>query len=180
MSNPSEFPDASTLPTLLSMSQIQRRTQELGRTISQDYEHSEIPIVLLGVLKGAFMFCSDLARALEIPCCIEFVQASSYKNQKTSAGIVHLSDLPELRGQHVIIVEDILDTGLTLHEILKHLQSLQPASLEVCTLLRKDVPREVDIVPKYVGFEIPNRFVIGYGLDYAERYREVPEIRCLD
>lgn len=177
MSEP-KFPRAESLPILLSAAQIRQRVIELGQTISRDY--ADQPLVLLVVLKGSFLFCADLVRQLKIPCRIEFIQASSYKDSKVSSGELKLSQMPDLQDTNVLVVEDILDSGLTLQQILLHLQTQGPSSIEVCTLLRKIIPREVDIEPRYIGFDIPNRFVVGYGLDYAERYREIPEIRCLD
>jgi hypoxanthine phosphoribosyltransferase len=173
-----DFPPSQALPVLIDADQIRKRVEELGRKISEDY--SKKPLVLLVVLKGSFLFCADLVRQLSIPCRIEFIRASSYKDAKVSSGQLQLSELPNLRQANILIVEDILDSGLTLQKILEHLRSENLASLEVCTLLLKKIPRDIQIEPKYIGFEIPNRFVVGYGLDYAERYREVPEIRCLD
>ncbi len=173
-----EFPPSNTLPVLIDSDRIRKRVEELGRKINEDYKNQ--PLVLLVVLKGSFLFCADLARQLSIPCRIEFIRASSYKDAKVSSGQLQLSELPDLRHANVLVVEDILDSGLTLHKILEHLRSENLASLEVCTLLSKQIPRDIQTEPKYIGFEIPNRFVVGYGLDYAERYREVPDIRCLD
>ena len=173
-----EFPPSSTLPVLIDADQIGKRVEELGRKISEDYKNQ--PLVLLVVLKGSFLFCADLARQLSIPCRIEFIRASSYKDTKISSGRLQLSELPELQHANVLVVEDILDSGLTLQKILEHLRSENLTSLEVCTLLSKQISRNTKIEPKYIGFKIPNRFVVGYGLDYAERYREVPDIRCLD
>ena len=173
-----EFPPFNTLPVLIDADLIRKRVEELGRKISEDYKNQ--PLVLLVVLKGSFLFCADLARQLSIPCRIEFVRASSYKDSKVSSGQSQLSELPDLQHANVLVIEDILDSGLTLQKILEHLWLQNLASLEVCTLLSKQIPRDIKIEPRYVGFEIPNRFVVGYGLDYAERYREVPDIRCLD
>ena len=173
-----EFPPFDTLPVLIDADLIRKRVEELGRKISEDYKNQ--PLVLLVVLKGSFLFCADLARQLSIPCRIEFVRASSYKDSKVSSGQLQLSELPDLQHANVLVIEDILDSGLTLQKILEHLWLQNLASLEVCTLLSKQTPRDIKIEPRYVGFEIPNRFVVGYGLDYAERYREVPDIRCLD
>ena len=134
----------------------------------------------MGVLNGAFMFLADLARHLSIPCQICFLQASSYKGQKESTGEVILMHNLDLRGKDVLIVEDIFDTGLTLKHIMEDLNMQNPASLEICAMLNKRIPDKVAINVKYIGFEIENRFVVGYGLDYAEKFMEQQHISCLD
>ena len=158
----------------LSKTQIEQRLIDLGSEISNDYEGKEIHIV--GVLNGAFIFLADLARKLKVPCKICFLQASSYNDEKVSSGKVKLMHNLDLKGKDVLVVEDIFDTGLTLKCILEDLQMQEPKSLEVCTLLSKKIPKKVQINVKYVGFEIEDRFVVGYGLDYAEKYREIPYI----
>ena len=126
------------------------------------------------------MFLADLARHLSIPCQICFMQASSYKDQQVSTGKVTLMHNLDLSGKDVLVVEDIFDTGLTLKKIKEDLNMQKPASLEICSLLNKRIPDKVAIDVRYIGFEIENRFVVGYGLDYAEKYRELPHISCLD
>ena len=163
---------------LISREEINRRVKQLGREISQDYKGRELHLV--GVLNGAFMFLADLARHLSIPCQICFLQASSYKDQLVSTGKVKLMHNLDLSGKDVLVVEDIFDTGLTLKHIKKDLNMQKPASLEICALLNKRIPDKVAVNVKYVGFEIEDRFVVGYGLDYAEKYRELPHISCLD
>ena len=163
---------------LISREEINRRVEQLGREISQDYKGRELHLV--GVLNGAFMFLADLVRHLSIPCQICFLQASSYKDQLVSTGKVKLMHNLDLSGKDVLVVEDIFDTGLTLKHIKEDLNTQNPASLEICALLNKRIPDKLDVNVKYIGFEIENRFVVGYGLDYAEKYRELPYISCLD
>ncbi len=168
--------DADIEDILVTAEQIKARTAELAKQIDVDFSDRE-PL-LVGVLKGAVMFMSDLARALERPSTMEFMAVSSYGSATTSSGVVRiLKDLDrDIAGQHVLIVEDIIDSGLTLSWLLKNLAARQPASIEVVTLLRKPDAIKVHVPVKYVGFEIPNEFVVGYGLDYAERYRDLPYI----
>ncbi|TAM92406.1 MAG: hypoxanthine phosphoribosyltransferase [Jatrophihabitans sp.] len=161
---------------LITAEQIRERVGDLAKAIDADYVDRE-PL-LVGVLKGAVMFMSDLARALDRPCALEFMAVSSYGTGTKSSGVVRiLKDLDrDITGEHVLIVEDIIDSGLTLSWLLKNLASRQPASIEVVTLLRKPDAVKVDVPVAYVGFDIPNEFVVGYGLDYAERYRDLPYI----
>ena len=166
--------DINLEKVLISKNQINQRLIDLGSEISNDYEGKEIHIV--GVLNGAFIFLADLARNLNVSCKICFLQASSYNNKKVSSGKVKLMHNLNLRGKDVLVVEDIFDTGLTLKCILEDLQMQEPKSIEVCTLLSKKIPKKVPINVKYVGFEIEDRFVVGYGLDYAEKFREIPYI----
>jgi hypoxanthine phosphoribosyltransferase len=163
---------------LISREEINRRVEQLGREISQDYKGRELHLV--GVLNGAFMFLADLVRHLSIPCQICFLQASSYKDQLVSTGKVKLMHNLDLSGKDVLVVEDIFDTGLTLKHIREDLYVQKPTSLEICALLNKRIPNKLAVNVKYIGFEIENRFVVGYGLDYAEKYRELPHISCLD
>ena len=163
---------------LISREEISQRVEELGRQISTDYQGSELHLV--GVLNGAFIFLADLVRQLNIPCQICFLQASSYKEQKVSSGEVTLMHNLDLSGKHVLVVEDIFDSGLTLRSILEDLQGQKPLSIEICALLSKIIPDKLPVKVKYIGFEIEDRFVVGYGLDFAEKYREVPDITCLD
>jgi len=170
--------DINSQEVLISRAEINQRVEELGRQISADYQGQELHLV--GVLNGAFIFLADLVRQLSIPCQICFLQASSYKDQKVSSGEVTLMHNLDLSGKDVMVVEDIVDTGLTLKHILEDLQQQKPTSMEICALLSKNIPDKVPVKVKYVGFEIEDRFVVGYGLDFAEKYREVPHIACLD
>ena len=163
---------------LISRVEISHRVEELGRQISMDYKGRELHLV--GVLNGAFIFLADLVRQLNIPCQVCFLQASSYKDQKISSGEVRLMHNLDLSGKHVLLVEDIFDSGLTLRSILEDLQGQKPLSIEICALLSKIIPDKLPVKVKYIGFEIEDRFVVGYGLDFAEKYREVPHITCLD
>ena len=169
---------------LITEQQIQDKIKELAKQVSDDYPErgDGADLVLVGVLKGAVMFMTDLARALTVPVQMEFMAVSSYGSATSSSGVVRiLKDLDrDIAGRHVLIVEDIIDSGLTLSWLLKNLASRNPASLEVCTLLRKPDAVKVEVPVRYVGFEIPNEFVVGYGLDYAERYRDLPYIGTLD
>jgi hypoxanthine phosphoribosyltransferase len=163
--------------------QLREKIDDLAKQIAADYAEHE-SVLLVGVLKGAFMFMADFARALGRQgrhVELEFMAISSYGQRATSSGVVRiLKDLDrDIAGQHVIVVEDIVDSGLTLSWLLKYLASRSAASVEVVTLLRKPDAVKVDIPVRYVGFDIPNDFVVGYGLDYAERYREVPFIGVL-
>jgi hypoxanthine phosphoribosyltransferase len=170
-------PDISHV--LLSEEQIQGKIGELAAQIATDYAGKEV--LLVGVLKGAVLFMSDFARALQLPTQMEFMAVSSYGSATSSSGVVRiLKDLDrDITGKHVLVLEDIIDSGLTLSWLLKNLGSRSPASLEVCALLRKPDAVKVEVPVKYVGFDIPNEFVIGYGLDYAERYRDLPYIATL-
>jgi hypoxanthine phosphoribosyltransferase len=169
---------------LITEQQINEKIKELAKQVSDDYpEHSDRDdLVLVAVLKGAVMFMTDLSRALTVPVQMEFMAVSSYGSATSSSGVVRiLKDLDrDIAGRHVLIVEDIIDSGLTLSWLLKNLESRNPASLDVCTLLRKPDAVKVEVPVRYVGFEIPNEFVVGYGLDYAERYRDLPYIGTLD
>ncbi len=164
---------------VLSEDQIARRVRELGEEISRDYQGKEV--VVVSVLKGAVMFVADLVRHLTVPCSLEFMAVSSYGASTDSSGVVRIiKDLDEsIEGRHVLVVEDIIDTGLTLNYLRELLLNRKPASLRICTLLNKPERRAVDVPVDYVGFDIPNEFVVGYGLDYAERYRNVPFIAVL-
>jgi hypoxanthine phosphoribosyltransferase len=166
--------------TLIDESSLQARIRELGAEISADYEGRDL--LLIGVLKGAVFFMSDLMRNLTIPCEIDFMAISSYGDSTDSSGIVRiLKDLDiNIEGRDVLVVEDIIDSGLTLSYLLRNLEAREPASLEICALLTKPDRREIEVPVRYVGFEIPNRFVIGYGLDFAERYRNLPYVGVLD
>ncbi|MBV9294340.1 MAG: hypoxanthine phosphoribosyltransferase [Acidobacteriaceae bacterium] len=165
---------------LISSGQIQQRVRELAGKIDADYP--EGPLYLVSVLKGAFIFLADLVRALKRPMVrIEFMAISSYGNQKTSSGQVKVTrDLDvNIEGQHVLIVEDIIDSGITLSYLKRLLEQRRPKSLEIATLLDKPERRIQPVEVKYVGFQIPDEFVVGYGLDYAEDYRNLSDIRIL-
>ena len=158
---------------------LQRRVRELADEVSRDYAGRDL--LLIGVLKGAVFFLSDLMRHLEIPVEVDFMAVASYGSATKSSGVVRiLKDLDAvIEGRDVLIVEDIVDSGLTLQYLLRNLASRNPRSLEVCALLIKPERRKVDLGTRYVGFEIPNRFAIGYGLDYGERYRNLPYVAAL-
>ncbi|MGA9876722.1 MAG: hypoxanthine phosphoribosyltransferase [Solirubrobacteraceae bacterium] len=164
---------------LVAAEDLQRRVRELAEAISRDY--SGRPLLLVGVLKGAVFFLSDLMRFIDIPVEVDFMAVASYGSATDSSGVVRiLKDLDiAIEGRDVLIVEDIVDSGLTLQYLLRNLGSRNPASLEVCALLTKPDRRKVDLPTRYVGFEIPDRFVIGYGLDYAERHRNLPFVAAL-
>ena len=167
---------------LISEDALQSRIQELADMVSERYRDAEDDLMLVCVLKGAVLFLTDFARKLSIPCEMEFMAVSSYGNSTTSSGVVRiLKDLDkEIEGRDVLVVEDIIDSGLTLSWLLKNLKGRAPKSLEVITLLRKPEVQTAKIDLLDVGFDIPNEFVIGYGLDYAERYRDLSYIGTLD
>ncbi len=166
--------------TLVSSEDLQRRVVELGSQISEDYRDRDL--FMVGVLKGAVLFLADLMRSVSVPCEIDFMAVSSYGSQTDSSGVVRiLKDLDApIEGRHVLIVEDIIDSGLTLQYLMRNLRARNPASLEVCALLTKPERLRVDLSPRYVGFEIPNRFAVGYGLDHAQRHRNLPYVAALD
>ena len=167
---------------LVTADDLQRRVAELGREISADYAEGERPLLLVGVLKGAVFFLSDLMRYIEVPVEVDFMAVASYGSATDSSGVVRiLKDLDAaIEDRDVVIVEDIVDSGLTLQYLLRNLGSRNPRTLEVCALLTKPERRKVDLPTRYVGFEIPNRFVVGYGLDYQERHRNLPFVAVLD
>ena len=160
---------------------LQNRIQELADRVSEKYRDSEEDLILVCVLKGAVFFLTDFARKLSIPAEMEFMAVSSYGNSTTSSGVVRiLKDLDkEIAGRDVLVVEDIIDSGLTLSWLLRNLRNRNPKSLEVVTLLRKPDVQTAQIDLLDIGFDIPNEFVIGYGLDYAERYRDLPYVGTL-
>ena len=164
---------------LVEPDDLTARVRELGRQVSADYEGRDL--LLVGVLKGAVFFLSDLMRHITEPCEVDFMAVASYGSSTDSSGVVRILkdlDIP-IEGREVLIVEDIVDSGLTLSYLLRTLNARNPKSLEVCALLTKPERRKVDLPIRYVGFEIPNRFVIGYGLDHAERYRNLPYVAVL-
>ncbi len=169
---------------LLSEGEIREKTAELGARVGRDYADglNGQDLLLVTVLKGAVMFVTDLARAIPLPTQLEFMAVSSYGSATSSSGVVRiLKDLDrDIAGRDVLIVEDIVDSGLTLSWLLRNLATRHPRSLRVCTLLRKPDAVRSDVDIAYVGFDIPNEFVVGYGLDYAERYRDLPYIGTLD
>jgi hypoxanthine phosphoribosyltransferase len=164
---------------LIDEETLQTRIRDLGQELSSDYAGREL--LLVGVLKGAVFFMADLMRSLTVSCEIDFMAISSYGASTDSSGVVRiLKDLDiNIEGRHVLVVEDIIDSGLTLSYLLRNLESREPESLEICALLTKPSRREIDVPVRYVGFEIPNKFVIGYGLDFAERYRNLPYVGVL-
>jgi hypoxanthine phosphoribosyltransferase len=159
---------------------LTERVRELGEEISHDYTGRDL--LLVGVLKGAVFFLADLMRHIHVPCSVDFMAVASYGSSTDSSGVVRiLKDLDAtIEGREVLIVEDIVDSGLTLSYLLRTLNARNPASLEVCALLTKPERRKVDLPIRYVGFEIPNRFAIGYGLDHAERYRNLRYVAALE
>jgi hypoxanthine phosphoribosyltransferase len=165
---------------LVQQDELAHRVRTLGEEISADYAGREL--VLVCVLKGAVFFLSDLMRRLEVPCQVDFMAVASYGSQTETSGVVRiLKDLEApIAGRDVLIVEDIVDSGLTLQYLLRALRAREPTSLEVCALLTKPERRKVELPIRYVGFEIPNRFVVGYGLDHAERYRNLPYVAALE
>jgi hypoxanthine phosphoribosyltransferase len=171
--------DPAIGPILVQQDELARRVRDLGEQISAEYAGRSL--FLVGVLKGALFFLSDLMRHLEVPCEVDFMAVASYGSSTDSSGVVRiLKDLDApIEGRDVLIVEDIVDSGLTLSYLLRTLRARDPASLEVCALLTKPERRKVDLPIRYVGFDIPNRFAIGYGLDHAERYRNLPYVAAL-
>ena len=172
--------ESAVTDILIGEEALVQRIAELGEEISADYAGRDL--LLVGVLKGAVFFMADLMRGLSIPCEIDFMAISSYGDSTDSSGVVRiLKDLDiNIEGRDVLVVEDIIDSGLTLSYLVRNLEAREPASLEVCALLTKPDRREIDVPVRYTGFEIPNRFVIGYGLDFAERYRNLPYVGVLD
>jgi hypoxanthine phosphoribosyltransferase len=165
---------------LVQRDELEHRVRELAEEVSRDYADRDL--LLVGVLKGAVFFLSDLMRHLRVDCEVDFMAVSSYGSATDSSGVVRiLKDLDiSIEGRHVLVVEDIVDSGLTLSYLLRTLKARNPASLEVCALLTKPERRKVDLPIRYVGFEIPNRFAIGYGLDHAERFRNLPFVAVLE
>ncbi|MBV9212951.1 MAG: hypoxanthine phosphoribosyltransferase [Actinobacteria bacterium] len=164
---------------LVTEDRLAERISELGAEISRDYEGREL--LLVGILKGAVFFLSDLMRHLDVPCEVDFMAVASYGSSTDSSGVVRILkdlDVP-IQGRHVLIVEDIVDSGLTLSYLLRTMRARDPASLDVCALLTKPDRLRSNVAIRYTGFEIPNRFVIGYGLDYGQRYRQLPYVAVL-
>jgi hypoxanthine phosphoribosyltransferase len=172
--------DVAVGEILVQPADLSRRVRELGEQITADYADRDL--LLVGVLKGAVFFLSDLMRQIDVPCEVDFMAVASYGSSTDSSGVVRiLKDLDApIEGRDVLIVEDIVDSGLTLQYLLRNLGARDPKSIEVCALLTKPSRRKVAVEPRYVGFEIPDRFVIGYGLDHAERYRNLPYVAELE
>ncbi len=171
--------DSAIGQILVHPEELQARVRQLGEEISRDYADRDL--LLVGVLKGAVFFLSDLMRAIEVPCEVDFMAVASYGSSTDSSGVVRILkdlDIP-IEDREVLIVEDIVDSGLTLSYLLRTLRARNPESLEVCALLTKPERRKVDLPIRYVGFEIPNQFAIGYGLDHAERFRNLPYVAVL-
>jgi hypoxanthine phosphoribosyltransferase len=166
--------------TVVEAAALQRRVAELGAEVSRDYAGRDL--FMMGVLKGAVFFVADLMRKIEVPCEVDFMAVSSYGSMTDSSGVVRIQkDLDSsIEGKDVLIVEDIVDSGLTLNYLLRNLRARSPRSLEVCALLVKPGRRKIELPIRYVGFEIPNRFVVGYGLDLDQRFRNLSYVTALD
>lgn len=168
------------IKVLIDEKKLRRRVRELGQEITRDYEDRNP--VLVSVLRGSFIFVADICREIKIPVTFDFMAVSSYGNSKASSGIVRITkDLEfSIENKEVIIIEDIVDSGRTLNYLIKNLQARNPKNIEVCALLDKDVPRKTENKVKYKGFDIPNKFVVGYGLDFEEKYRNFPFIGYIE
>jgi hypoxanthine phosphoribosyltransferase len=167
------------MDVLIPADRIRQRVEELGRQIAADYR--DRPLTIIGVLTGSLIFLSDLVRQLELPLRIGLIQASSYRGTATTPGELHVQPelVPDVRGHHVLLLDDILDTGQTLDHLCRHLRELGPASMRVAVLLRKRGRQQIPFEPDYCGFEIPDAFVVGYGLDFNDAYRNLPYIAML-
>jgi hypoxanthine phosphoribosyltransferase len=176
------FPTDPSVVELISAEAIAGRIAELGRQITEDYRDHGEDLVLLGVLKGSVIFLSDLCRQIALPLTLEFIGIASYGDETESTGVVQItSDLTRpIEHKHVLIVEDIMDTGLTAHYLMDNFATRKPASVKLCSLLHKPARSVVDVPIDYLGFTVPNKFVVGYGLDAAQRYRNLPFIGYLD
>ncbi len=165
---------------LISAERIRRRVRELAKEISRDYAGKEV--LLVGLLKGSWVFLADLVRCLEVPVQVDFISAASYGSRKETSGAVRVDlDLrARVKGRDVLVVEDIVDTGLTLKSVLQRLKRRRPKSVRVCALLDKPSRRKVEVEPDYVGFKVPDRFIVGYGTDFAERFRQLPYIGYIE
>jgi hypoxanthine phosphoribosyltransferase len=165
---------------LISAERIQGRVEEMARQIAEDFRECR-PITIVGVLTGSLIFLADLVRRLDLPLRIGLIQASSYRGMATTPGELRIQPelQPDVHGRHVLLLDDILDTGQTLSHLIRHLQSLGPASIHVAVLLRKQGRQQVALEPDYCGFDIPNAFVVGYGLDHNDEYRQLPYVAVL-
>ena len=165
---------------LIPAERIQQRVADLAREIGRDYQNK--PVTFVGVLTGCLMFLADLVRQLDLPLRVGLIQASSYRGPTTTPGDLHIYPelVPDVRGRHVLLIDDILDTGQTLGHLIEHLQSLGPLSVRAAVLLRKMGRQKQPLEPDYCGFEIPDKFVIGYGLDFNDEYRHLPYVACLN
>lgn len=165
---------------LLTQDQIKDKVVELGRSISQDYAGKDL--LLIAIMKGAIVFIADLMREISIPVEIDFMAVSSYGSTTKTSGVVRiLKDLDiDIKGKHILLVEDVIDTGLTLNYLLRNLKSREPASLEICALMCKEDKQRAKVSVEYLGFSIPDTYVVGYGLDFAQRYRNLPEIMMIE
>ncbi len=172
--------EKDNIHVLISEQEISDKIEELSDRISQDYKDKNP--VLIAVLKGSFIFIADICRRINIPVFFDFMAVSSYGNSMVSSGVVRITkDLDlSIEGRDILVIEDIIDSGRTLNYLLKNLEARNPKSIEVCTLLDKDVPGKKKNNVKYKGFDIPDKFVVGYGLDYAEKYRNLPFIGCIE
>ena len=165
------------IETMISVTQIQDKVSELGKQIENDYGDREAELVLVGVLKGSFIFLADLIRAIDLPLSVDFIGVSSYGDATESSGNVKLHALSKsIEGKDIILVEDIVDTGITMAALLPLLEKQNPASLKVCTLLEKPSRRRAEVPMDYIGFSVPDQFVLGYGLDFAGHFRNLPFI----
>ena len=175
-------PESGRLTELLSAEAIAARIVELGAQITEDYRPHGDGLVLLGVLKGSFLFLADLCRAIPLPLAVDFIGIASYGDETKSSGVVQItSDVSRpVEGKHLVIVEDIVDTGLTLHYLMKNLTTRKPASIKLCSLLHKPSRTIREVPIDYLGFTVPDKFVVGYGLDAAQKYRNMPFIGYID
>lgn len=171
-----------SIKVLLSADTLNNRIQELGKAISQRYEHQKEPLILVGVLKGSFMFLADLCRQISIPVEIEFIGVSSYGEATQSSGVVQITqDLTKpIKNRDVLLVEDIVDTGLTARYLLDNFKTREPASISFCSLLEKPAQNQGTIAIDFCGFQIPNQFVVGYGLDWAQKLRHLPYVGVVE
>ncbi len=172
--------DGEKIKVLIDEATLKKKVKELGKKLTIDYEDKSP--VLVSILRGSFIFVADICRELKIPVTFDFMAVSSYGNSRVSSGIVRITkDLEcSIEGKEVIIIEDIVDSGRTLNYLIKNLRARNPKSIEVCALLDKNVPRKMENSVKYKGFDIPNKFVVGYGLDFEEKYRNLPFIGYIE
>lgn len=170
------------LTVMLSEDELRERIRALGEQITSDYKSLDGDVVLVGILKGSYVFLADLCRAIDLPLTVDFIGLSSYGDATESSGVVRLtSDLSKpIEGAHVLIVEDIVDTGLTMRYLLENLQTRGPASVKLCSLLEKPEKNQAGVAIDYLGFSIPDKFVVGFGLDHSGRYRNLPFVGVLE